>query len=548
MLGLNTFRSTVLLLVGIVAYLYLSPDTSILRQRAVRAPLPSTDRVIFPALAEQLARGGTYDIQFQCGVELAYVNIDLYVVQGETTYVTYLATNVTAPAAGIGSIPIKIGDNMRTGSSFVLKVWGPRKDGNGTYEVPNSDHFAIIDPSAGEWNNPGLSLKGGTQFFTGRQATLNYTLGSAFDGVKSIRIDLLSAEWKDIYTIADGIPASGHADTYTLVWHIPASLRLSQFYHLRITASAATLVKKNAVNAPVDDNGAMLSSPEFAIFPHTAVMHPAMTINAPTKWVTNSTVVITWAFQPSPLANVGQWNIELYNTALGTGRSLGVCLGILPNQGYGGQFSYVVPQDLPSGIYFLRLWGWGTTQQASDNVDPVSGTSALIYVTDQATASAYTLSVNAPAQWPQTKNVSISWNYKSDLLNVSGWNIDLFRDSVVYKLYKGLTTSSLPANATNYGLVVPSDWLLGHDYVVRVYGLVQTGNQTQEIGAFSAIFSVVEPNGSQTTTRKGIPAGPTASSGMLANAGGRTVDVDKNMALTTAAALVGMGLVVVLAL
>ncbi|TPX60987.1 hypothetical protein SpCBS45565_g07369 [Spizellomyces sp. 'palustris'] len=547
MLGLNTFRSTVLLLVGIVAYLYLSPDTNILRQRGARAPLPSSDRIIFPALAEQLARGGTYDIQFQCGVELAYVNVDLYVVQGETTYVTYLATNFTAPAAGIGSIPVKIAENMRTGSSFVLKVWGPRKDGNSTYEIPNSDHFAIIDPFAGEWNNPRLSLKGGTQFFTGRQATLNYTLGSAFDGVRSIRIDLLSAEWKDIYTIADGIPASGHADTYTLIWHIPVSLRLSQFYHLRITHSADTLVKKNAVNAPVDDNGAMLNSPEFATFPHTAVMHPAMTINVPTKWITNNTVSIAWGFQPSPPATVGQWNVELYNTALGTGRSLGVCLGIFPNSGYGGQFSYVVPQDLPSGIYFLRLWGWGTTQEVSDSVDPVSGTSALIYVTDQAT-SAYTLKVNAPAQWPQTKNISISWNYNSDLMNVSGWNVDVFRDSVVYKLYKGLTASSLPANATNYDLVVPSDWLLGHDYLVRVYGLVQTGNQTQQVGAFSDIFSVVEPTGGQTTTRKGIPAGPTAGSGILANAGGRTVDVDKNMALATAAALIGMGLVVVLAL
>ncbi|KAI9091013.1 hypothetical protein DFS34DRAFT_636434 [Phlyctochytrium arcticum] len=522
MLGLNTFRTSFLLFTALIATLYYynplqspsanAPDV----QRARRAPIPDVDRIIAPQPAQEFARGGSYNIQYLCSVQLEYVNVDLYMYQGERIYIGYLATNYTAAGPGVvATIPIKIAQNMRTGPSFVIKVWGPIKNSTEHYEVPDSSHFAILDPSAGTWNYPRLSpVSGIAQLFTGRQATLNYTLGTAFDGVASVRIDILSSDRKEYYTIADGLPTTGSQNTYTWVWRVPASLRLSQLYHLRILPTGSTLIPKNAVNAAFDVNLPVLNSAEFSIFPVPAMMDPAVSIQIQPKWIANASQTISWTYKPYPPATVDSWTVELYDTLLGESISLGRTLGSVANAGEGASLTIKVPGDLEGGIYFVRVWGLRLGTTASDNIDPVSGLSGLIEIGDGTVTAKDVAIVTAPAKWARGDNITVTWKFDSDLV-VNGWLIDLYKSSVTYKLYTGIVNNTLPYDVRSATFVVPDHWMLNNDYQIRVRGYVQspTSGLPQLVGGFSGLATVVENplKADESKTRKGGGTQPTGS-------------------------------------
>ncbi|KAJ3184072.1 hypothetical protein HDU85_001923 [Gaertneriomyces sp. JEL0708] len=494
MFGLNLFRTTVLLLLGSLYY-YLNYGTPYV-ERGLRAPVAveQGDGVSIPRLAQQFPRGGQIDIKYRCSIELEYLNVDLITVQGGQRFVDYLVTNGTAPNPdGENTLTVIIPGNIPAGSNYVVKVWGPLKgqtESPDWYELPISEMFSIVDPNAGSFTAPGLSTYGYTQWFTGRKVLLQYTLGSAFNDVTAVRIDILNSAWAEVYTLFPSVPASGKEQTYTQEWLVPASLRLSQFYSLRIIP-ADGLTKTHNVDTQTLTVSPMLSSPLFSIFPQPAMSDPAMTIEVAARWTPGNNTVISWKYAPFPDATVNSWTVELYDTLLGSSNTLGTPIGKASSTN-GGRLTYQVPENLAAGVYYIRAWGYATSQNATANaaIDPVSGLSRLIVVLDEEKVHGNILTVTTPSQWAQGKNASVSWTLKqtTDAPPVHSWRVDLYKYSVVHKHYLALATA-LPAETRSLTYELPKDFLLGTDYLVRVSGSLP---ENAEVAVFTSAVAVVE--------------------------------------------------------
>ncbi|KAI8919180.1 hypothetical protein DFJ77DRAFT_453274 [Powellomyces hirtus] len=549
MFGLNAFRSAALLVLGLAAYFFFSADKLIFRQR--RAPLAQRDvrpvvtgdKIIAPGAGAQFARGGEYTISFICSVPLQYVNVDLYYVQGQTTFYKEIATNAPAPTESKGSVVVNIGKDYDTGPNYIIKVWGPVAGTNGVdqYMVPDSDHFAIVDPNAGVFHHPGAIGTDSMTLVTGRQETLNFTIGTAFDGVKNIRLDVSNSDWKDWYTIDDHIPISGASGIITYSWSVPATLRLSTRYHLRVTRSGTTKVEKSSVNVATVANSPILHSSEFTVQNAPAMGHTGMTITVNPLLYTGGTGGVSWEFVPGvEMDPIASWNVDLYNAALGHRESMGIRLATnVQNVGTGGSMQFKVPDDLSSGLYFVRVWGYsGTTTAATiDAIDPISGiTKEVIVVADKTIYNAYKASVTAPTTWVLESNATFSWTYTSTL-PVDGWRIDLYKKSVTYKLFKSIVVNPLPAKTLSYTVHVDdllqyTQYQLGNDYFLYIWGnVVTSAGVTEQVGAVSNPFTIAKASvaGSDetSTSNSGSPgssAGGKGGKGSSGSSGNMTTD------------------------
>ncbi|KAJ3157413.1 hypothetical protein HDU86_003305 [Geranomyces michiganensis] len=557
MFGLNAFRSCILLVLGVAAYFFLFSSSEIKHIRQRRAPiaardlvpLASGDGVLSPGAGAVFYRG-TNLVTFTCSKTLMAVNVDLFVVQGTMSFTKEIASNATFEVAAdkkSGKVFVNIPEDQPTGPNHVLRVWGwlqghgPESNDTQYYILPDSGHFAIADKNAGTFNHPTAQ----ESLVSGRLQTLDFTLGSAFSAVSNIRIDFTNSDWTDWYTIVDGFPLTNGATTYTYGWYVPATIRLSSHYHIRITPSSKTsqdAVSTYAVNQ-TPDLSAVLHSSEFTAFSAPAMNGPGFEPKVSTPWLFGQRVSYSWTYNPgdgSDLSRFSTWYVDLYNTQLGHNVSMGQRLGEVANAaGQTMVWTGQVPAGLYGGLYFIRVWAWGEPWTAAtvDKVEPVSGlTKAPFTVSDSATYSAYTATITTALKWQLQTNVTVTWTYKSSSLVIAdGWRVDLYRDSVPYKQYAKIISTPVDVDVRRYTFNVSTLGLsadqYGTDYRIYVYATVTSpSGKPEQIGAMSNTFEiaaapppgVAASSGGTSTGSSGSTSGSgaAASGGSAGNATG----------------------------
>ncbi|KAJ3199048.1 hypothetical protein HDU82_000769, partial [Entophlyctis luteolus] len=90
------------------------------------------------------------------------------------------------------------------------------------------------------------------------------------------------------------------------------------------------------------------------------------------------------------------WNIDLYSTvtssSIFTGKRLQTALS--PTQ-----YKWSVDQSIPSGLYFLRIWGYPAGTASTSTVDPVSTISGVFTIVNPISAPIINLKVLAANPW-----------------------------------------------------------------------------------------------------------------------------------------------------
>ncbi|KAJ3020304.1 hypothetical protein HKX48_001014 [Thoreauomyces humboldtii] len=523
---LNAFRTSALLFLGIAAWFYLNADKNISRQK--RAPIfertSDVDAITAPLLGASIPRGTSYTIKYTTTVPMVYVNVDFYTVAGTTTFLVEGPNNQTDS----GSITLDLPKTFQTGANFVIKVWGPVAAG-GFHYIPDSALFSIVDPSAGYFISPLAPSVSAQSMVAGRQQDITFSLGSAFSSASTVRIDILNSLWPDAYNVADGysigsLPAPCNV---TYLWEVPASFRTNVDYHLRVTISDPNNpLKPGTMNAAIDTD-AVLHSALFSITSTTAMENTAMTFTgtgtaaSPIVWNNGQIVSIGWLFNPDGLTStttpVSTWTVELYNTVMGYPESVGVNIGRgVVNTNTGATISYTVPSTLAAGIYFVRAWGY-SGPATINTIDPISGISAVITVVNSQFAAANALTVSIPSVWPLATTQKVTWVYNGQQTDY--WNIDLYRNSVIYKQFKSIAVH-LPNSTYSWSSL--TDNLLdepanqqGNDYSLHVFGNVGT----TQVGALSSTFAITPAAAGSSTsgsTSSGSGSGSSGSSSINA--------------------------------
>ncbi|KAJ3020864.1 hypothetical protein HKX48_000094 [Thoreauomyces humboldtii] len=439
------------------------------------------------------------EVDFWTAIALASVNIDLYTVQGDKSnpvFVTSLLANAapTTTSSGAYTYNVSFPSTLPIGPTFVFKISGPTaSDTSVLHHIPDSDCFQIIDTSVGDFLFPAQPYTQPTPspLITGRIQTISFNLSTAI--APYLRIDLLSIDWPESYTITTDVPACAQTPCIvTTTWEVPASLWTSAHYYLRVSGGSSDPAPAVAFQVDVRFRGTGFYSSLFAVTAAPATEDSGVIFKTGSPWFVGTSASASFTFDLTRAVRPPSWTLELYSTELGAPISLGQTLStsLQPNTTIS-----IDTSGLSTGLYFLRAWGWPSGQTVVDTADPISGISNVIVVVREEAYQAGNLSVVIPTRnWGSDGIVQVGWNW-TGAVAVNGWTVDLYRNSVPHKLFRPLTPTLLDSSTTNLAintstlLYFPQDQA-STDYQLYIHGDVNINGVTSRIGGFSEYFAI----------------------------------------------------------
>jgi hypothetical protein len=224
----------------------------------------------------------------------------------------------------------------------------------------------------------------------------------------------------------------------------------------------------------------------------------SITINTPTPLITNTTTSFTWAWIKDRQV-IPVWYVDLYTAGEETPMFTGRRIGTVNSPGMG--LTWTIPADLPSGVYFLRVYGYRAGEETDPNMDPYSSISTIFNIRNAATDPQIRITSLTPSNsWWSSAYVNVSWTVESNPSNISitGFHIDMYKNTAPYKRIHTLTTSLVNPNKTWEVVQAPAGLIRSVDYQVRVRAVLPTPNDIHDIGAVSSMFSVIDKPASTT--------------------------------------------------
>ncbi|KAI8851140.1 hypothetical protein BC829DRAFT_387432 [Chytridium lagenaria] len=447
--------------------------------------------ITFPTTNTPLTFGVTYRARFVTAAMWNWtaIRLDLYTIAAEERFVANLNTVDAAQAINEmslqGEIPFTLSTNVGTGAVYVLRISGTDRRTGLPLVLPRSEVFSIIDPNAGSWVYPDSS----TVLYSGRTIKLNFTLGRPFMSSTMVRVEISAAVLPKSMVIINSIPVN-FTNTYTTIdWHIPPYFQKGQFYFLRVLPNDGPSAAISDANSGV---GLSLPSQGFTLFENSVFNQKELTFTSiPSIAETGSQTTIRYTYTGT--SKVSRWNVDLISAGPASKFPLGLTIGVSTSS---SSFAWNVSQELPSGMYFLRIYGFKDSDKISPDVDPVSRMSDAFTITN--TASGPDLRISAAAATPFTKggraNVTFLIQRKADNVSVNGFVIDLLKNTSPYKYLQQLTPEVLPPNTTWTLINVPTTLINAFDYFVRVRAIID-GNtfSGHDVGAMTSQFQVKDP-------------------------------------------------------
>ncbi|KAJ3094903.1 hypothetical protein HDU97_007454, partial [Phlyctochytrium planicorne] len=399
--------------------------------------------ITYPTTFTPLTMGASYTCKFVTGQAWAWTSIrlDLYTLAGGERFVASLnsveASKVINSMTNQGEIPFTITESMGTGSAYFLRISGTDSKTGYPLVLPNSEVFAINNPSSGEWYYPNSQ----TVLYTGRMVTLNFTVGKPFMSATNVRVEISSAILPKSLVIVNSVNLDFSKPYLTVPWSIPPYFKKSQFYFLRILPNdgpnAATADGSAGTGLSLPSQGfvsdilrhlkkANQTSQSFTLFENSVFNQKELTINTlPSVIATNTSTLIKYSYVGTQ--KVSKWNIDLFSSGPYSKFLLGVTIGVSTSS---SQYNWTVSNDLPAGTYFLRIYGFRDSDTITPDVDPVSRMSDVFTIVNTQQGPNITINGFSAAPWTKGAKANVTFAYKKgDDVSVNGIIIDLYKNT-----------------------------------------------------------------------------------------------------------------------
>ncbi|KAJ3351776.1 hypothetical protein HDU83_008678 [Entophlyctis luteolus] len=487
------------------------------------------DGIVFPNSLEPLELGQTYVCTFLTGAQVQWgtLSLDLYMSAGTNYFISNVVkvdpSEVINPMNPLsGAIPFTAPASLGSGPLFFFRLYGFNNITQQQFYIPDSSYFSLMNPLSGTWNHP-----------------VNSDVW--------MRLELAGANLNQILNIVPNItitPSMTSGSPALLSLNVPVTLLTGQVWPsmLEVTDSErkayfVRLVPNNGVyssslNTSVGaiTRGFSLPSAQFTIFQSGALSAQQLSM---TITLANTGSPISQTFQPVVFVGASvslawkwtgtavgiAWNIDLYSTvtssSIFTGKRLQTALS--PTQ-----YKWSVDQSIPSGLYFLRIWGYPAGTASTSTVDPVSTISGVFTIMNPISAPIINLKVLAANPWNLGCRANVTWSItQQNGGSVQGWAIDLYQNTCSFsaaiatqptrvpvlinahtppsladapKFVTTLTALPLDPSSTWYIVDVPLTLpnSAASDYFVRVRAVLdQTLYPGQDIGNITTYFKIL---------------------------------------------------------
>lgn len=414
-----------------------------------------------PSERQNLIIGNKFTIQIY--LERDYGSFDLKYLDlysGQSTPVTYTAFN---PLKGHKDIDITLSVPPSAAVVFVMTVTYTDEDNNFQTETYRSRSFVATYESLGDVTEP----SGDPPVVAGRESKIKFEIKDLT--CSAVTIGLFSRLWDNFYmVIKDNYKIDG-AGSYEYTWQVPATVRLSPYYSVRIICSS-TEKEPYSVVTSTNTGSRSFTGPEFAVFSITALKNSAMDISIPKTLKFGETVSISWSYTPPKSSDpkVRSWTIELLNAEEGLYSSYAntIASNLFANSN-SGSYSYKVPESLTPGLYIARIWGYNT--DSTSDVDPISGMTGILVVTKDVPTD-FSLSVTSDSTFTNDEQSSITISKSGDV-NAGAISLGIYKGSTPYLLVHTILRNE---NVNNFPHIVnytPLNLTGGNDYYFVAYSI-----------------------------------------------------------------------------
>ncbi|KAI9328417.1 hypothetical protein BDR26DRAFT_874066 [Obelidium mucronatum] len=283
-----------------------------------------------------------------------------------------------------GTIPVTIPVNVGTGPLYFVRIYGLDKTTGSMFYLPDSSYFPIVNPYSGKWNHPAYS----DSWVSGRTTLLNFILGEPFSTATTMRLEATGETMDKILIVNSSIPITeamkgGVATTLSL--SVPIPLDFSLNFYARLIPNDGPFASPKSIGA-IGSPFLGFSLPTIMLasnlqcFQSAVISNFNLQINITTPPQTtpvfiNNNITFTWKYTiPKPV--VPSWNIDLYS---GGDRSSMYMGKRLRSDLKATTYKWSIDEDIPSGLYFVRVWGYDTDGlKKMAEVDPISQISSSI--------------------------------------------------------------------------------------------------------------------------------------------------------------------------
>ncbi len=392
------------------------------------ANTPTLLAIINPAAAAQWNGGTTCTITWtSSGYPGASVNLALY---DSIAPVTVIAGNLATSAGRYGwTVPY----TLPTSPKYRVRIVSATDTSINNY----SNFFTITNiPSVLTITAPAAAA----QWNTGTACTISWTSS----GHPGSMVNLALYTDDSLVTAIAGNIATG-AGRYT--WTVPLTLATSSGYRVKISGTG---------DASIYD-----FSDSFTITKSPAVL----TITAPSSgavWNTGTPYTVRWTY--SGIYGSDFIRLDLCDS---TGTASALSNNFLLSL---GQFNWMVPLNIPTGTYRIRMTLLSDTAIAdeSDSFSIINSPASLV-VTAPVSSGAWNAGISSTISWTSSGPVG------------SFVTIDLFSDTVLAQ-----SISTYAANNGSYLWALPASLTVGSRYRIRV-----ASYNFPDVSAYSGYFTIL---------------------------------------------------------
>ncbi|KAJ3415559.1 hypothetical protein HDV05_004610 [Chytridiales sp. JEL 0842] len=441
---------------------------------------------------------GSINVRFVTGVPWNWttIYIDLYNKAGKQYFVRQLAAvdafNVLDSSKKFGTVPVFISDDLPVGPNYILKIWGYDQYSGEKISIPDSEIFAVQKRDLGEFRTPINT----TVWYSGRNTVAQFKLGSQLMTATTVRLEITSTDLGFSYVVADNIRVTNTSNTVwtNVTFNIPSCFKLAQTYYLLVAANNGPFSSVNNRRTPGElRRGLYLASQPFTLFENSILSIYPLSINilTPTPMQVNSTAQFNWQWIRDRQV-INTWYVDLYTAGeesrFFTGRRIAEVYS--PNMA----LTWLIPSDLNTGVYFIRVYGYKAGDERNPDADPYSSISTVFTIQNRVTDPGIVMKhLTPPSSWWNSAHVNVSWIVESNPQNITiqGFHVDLFKNTAPYKRIATLTPEPVGAERTWTIIKAPAVMINSVDYQVRARAVLPERFPMIDSGAISSMFSVV---------------------------------------------------------
>jgi hypothetical protein len=206
--------------------------------------------------------------------------------------------------------------------------------------------------------------------------SISCKISSRNPNATTFSLTLYNMDWTIEVPIASGIPiADGPCQ---IPWSVPISLPQGGKYYIRA----------HVENSYTEKQVASAATGLFNLLWENELENQFLSLVAPNRWFVGAPITISWNYTINSLAIPSKWNIDLYSAGNKTKLFSGINIGSVPSAGCNtAQFVYTVPDSLLNGAYYIRVWGYSSTNfnlTTINNITPISQISRVFVITNPA--------------------------------------------------------------------------------------------------------------------------------------------------------------------